>query len=110
MNWEILDSSAFEKQQPQETKNRNCFEVMSQCCNECLFGSNKIVSEERKTGILNDCQETGRYFVCHKATLADRDVCCRGFYDRNPYHNTAMRLAAILNVVRFVTFEDTHDA
>ncbi|KIL42101.1 hypothetical protein SD70_02655 [Gordoniibacillus kamchatkensis] len=57
------------------------FQVAEKRCNECLFSANKIVSDERKAEVLADCALNDAHFICHKATLKGKDVCCRGFYD-----------------------------
>lgn len=62
------------------------FKVCSSKCNECLFGPNKIVDNERKQEIIETCIENNSFFVCHKfgiegdeVTIGE-EVCCRGFY------------------------------
>jgi hypothetical protein len=65
-------------------------------CKECLFGSKKIVSDERKHGILADCLNNDTHFNCHKSD----DVCCKGFYDS---HDSALiRISERLGGVDFV--------
>lgn len=57
------------------------FQVMSRRCDECLYGSNKIVSKERMKEILAEIERNDCHFICHKATIVGRDVCCRGDWD-----------------------------
>lgn len=87
------------------------FEVMAERCDECLFGRDPIVSDDRRRAILADLVETDRHFVCHKATIARSDdgslgVCCRGDYDRDPARTNAMRMAGRLDIVHFVAERD----
>jgi hypothetical protein len=70
--------------------------VMKKRCGECLLSDNKIVSDERRSHILRDCARTGNHFLCHKGSLVDEDIVCRGFYDEGIGHdspNQAMQLA-----------------
>ena len=60
------------------------YEVMAQRCSECLYGKDKIVSDERRREILTGVRKDDDWFVCHKATLAGRSVQCRGDYDARP--------------------------
>jgi len=39
-------------------------------CNECLFSKSKIVTDARRIELLDACKRTGKYFLCHKATIA----------------------------------------
>lgn len=55
--------------------------IQPEKCNECLFGKDKIVSKERAADVIAGCLKKDTYFVCHKATIKNKDVCCRGFWD-----------------------------
>lgn len=78
--------------------------VMRERCDECLFTTERIVSNRRAGEILRDVEKSDSYFVCHKASLAGRDdVQCRGDYDARP-HSRPARLARALGLnPRFVT-------
>jgi len=76
------------------------FKVKKKCCGQCLFGANKIVSDERKESILDSCSEDDSHFICHKATIENKDVCCKGFYDTQT--SGMIRVASRLNMVEFV--------
>jgi len=76
------------------------FKVKGQRCNECLFSKNAIVSDERRKDILNDCRKDDNHFICHKATIEGKEICCRGFYDTQT--SQMIRIAQRLNVVEFV--------
>ena len=72
------------------------FKVKKECCEECLFSENKIVSSKRKADILRGCMQDDTHFICHKS----EDVCCKGFYDR--VDSQMIRIAQRLNMVEFV--------
>lgn len=55
------------------------FKVKKECCGQCLFGKDKIVSNARRRDILEGCARDDSHFICHKTD----DACCRGFYDNN---------------------------
>lgn len=50
-------------------------------CKNCLFSDNKIVSDERKAELLNEIAKEESYFVCHIASINNKDIACRGFID-----------------------------
>lgn len=74
---------------------------MSKRCNECLFSSNKIVDDERKAEVLEECRKSDRHFICHKASINNQDVCCRGFFDTQKA-GQSMRIARGLGLVEEV--------
>lgn len=75
-------------------------EVCEGKCDQCLFTKNRIVSAARVREILRECQQNDTHFTCHKATIAGRDVCCKGFYETRT--SRLIRIAQRLNMVRFV--------
>lgn len=77
------------------------FNVMARRCDQCLFGPNKIVSDERKADVLEACEKHDLHFVCHKATMVGQDVCCRGFYEQMP-GSTFMQISCRLGWVEYV--------
>jgi hypothetical protein len=76
------------------------FRVYERRCDQCLMSSAKVVSDERRDAILSDVERRGSYFVCHKASIAGDDVCCRGTFDAG-IGNLA-RIAERLGAVEFV--------
>jgi hypothetical protein len=56
------------------------FEIMSESCNQCLMTKNKIVSDARRKQILSHIEQTDGYFICHKASLAHREIACYGHF------------------------------
>lgn len=69
-------------------------------CNECLFTNNRVVRPGRREDILAICKKHDSSFVCHKATLKDRAVVCRGFFEETP--STICQIAGRLGWVKFV--------
>ena len=76
------------------------FKVKKKCCGQCLFGKNKIVSDKRKVDILKGCVTKDNHFICHKATMNNEDICCKGFYDTQT--SNMIRISSRLNMVEFV--------
>jgi hypothetical protein len=81
------------------------FEVASKCCGQCLFSPNKIVSDRRKTNLLKEIIQEQSYFVCHKASINDKETCCRGFYEKMGNASQLVRIANRLGAVKFVEVE-----
>lgn len=78
--------------------------VCSKQCNECLFSSNKIVSEERKNELLQGIKRDNSFFVCHKSTIKNETAMCRGFYERNKSSSLLIYLGHILKLIQFVEY------
>lgn len=57
--------------------------VMPKVCDQCLLGTNKIVSDSRRDELLETCNANSRAFTCHKATIAGETRVCRAFFDQN---------------------------
>ncbi|MCP1558590.1 UNVERIFIED_ORG: hypothetical protein M2438_002676 [Methylobacterium sp. SuP10 SLI 274] len=77
------------------------FKVMSERCNECLFGENKIVSNKRRAEILRGLRQKDSHFICHKASIAGVEIACRGDWDQNGCGQMG-RIAERLRAVEFV--------
>lgn len=78
------------------------FLVCEKRCDQCLFSKDRIVDEPRMREVLATCESEDKYFECHKHSMVDAHVCCRGFYDKDPMATNLMRIAARLGVIRFV--------
>lgn len=76
-------------------------EICEERCNQCLFSKDRIVSGERMADIISDCRRKDSHFLCHKHTIAGRDVMCRGFYETQP-PSQMLRIAGRLDAVTFV--------
>ena len=73
-------------------------------CNQCLFSPNRIVSASRKAQVLRECIKKDAHFICHKASIKDQDVVCRGFYDR--FSTNLIRIMGRLGAIEFVKPEE----
>jgi|SRR6187455_865335 hypothetical protein len=78
------------------------FEVMAERCNQCLYGPDKIVSNERRAEILREITRKDCHFVCHKASIAKRDVACRGDWDQRGCGQLG-RIMDRLGAVQFIS-------
>lgn len=76
------------------------FKVYAERCNQCLFSKDKIVSDERRAEVLEECRRRDSHFICHKASIARQDVCCRGFYDACT--SNLIRVMGRLGAIEFV--------
>jgi len=80
-------------------------EVMAERCDQCLYGPNKIVSNARRREILLTIERENCYFICHKASIVDRQCACRGDWDWRGCGQIG-RIAERLNAVKFVKQAD----
>ncbi len=78
------------------------FEVYKESCKECLLGDGAIVSNSRRKEILKGCAEDQSHFICHKATIEGKDICCKTFYDRMGQHSQMIRISERLGMLKFV--------
>ena len=77
--------------------------VCNKQCNECLFTKNSLVTSEVVANqIIEKCLANDTFFQCHKGTIVNENICCRGFYEKYNKDVLALRLAQFLNVVEFV--------
>lgn len=67
------------KRSHQKLENSLPIRVFDKCCDECLFSSKKIVSEERKKQVLEDCERQETFFICHKSSMNGDRIACHGF-------------------------------
>jgi hypothetical protein len=88
--------------------------VRHECCNECLFSTNRVVSGRRAADVIKTAREQESGFICHKFSImeadeklshADANVVCRGYYDQVGDRVLLIRLARMLGFVRFVDGE-----
>lgn len=83
--------------------------VAKEKCDQCLYTSNRIVSNARATQIIRDCAKKDTHFECHKGTIAGNPVVCRGcFESRNP--GQLVRIMERLNGIEFVDVEAKEQA
>lgn len=82
------------------------FKVYKEYCNNCLLSPDRIVSPQAAKEIIKDCTNEQSYFVCHKASMKDKEVCCKKFYDELGHTSQMIRIAERLNAIEFVEQED----
>jgi hypothetical protein len=76
--------------------------VFDKPCDQCLLSKNAIVSHARRREIIKECIEKQTHFICHKATIQNKDVCCKTFYDELGHRSQLVRIAQRLGVVTFL--------
>lgn len=76
--------------------------VMEHPCNECLFSKNKIIEENAKESLIEECLKKDMYFICHKATIIGKDYVCKGFWDRYKSDVVITRMALAWGFWKFV--------
>lgn len=76
--------------------------VYRECCSNCLFSKDRIVSKERMKEIISDCLQNQRHFICHTATMNEEKVVCKTFYDKLGHKSQMVRIAERLNAIEFV--------
>lgn len=67
-----------------------------------MLSPDSIVSPTRRKEILQGCAKRQTYFICHKASQEDKDVCCKTFYDKLGHISQMVRIAERLNMVEFI--------
>jgi hypothetical protein len=76
--------------------------ICDKLCDQCLYSKNKIVSDKRKEEILTELENTSDYFICHKASVVDKKVMCRGYYEANKHTSLLINLGEDLKLNEFV--------
>lgn len=77
------------------------FKVMAERCDQCLYGPDRIVSNQRRAEIIREIKRKDCHFVCHKASMNKQDVACRGDWDQRGCGQLG-RIADRLGMVEFV--------
>ncbi|HEY9364053.1 MAG TPA: hypothetical protein VIQ00_12365 [Chitinophagaceae bacterium] len=80
--------------------------VYKECCKNCLISKDRIVSPERAKEILNECAENQTHFICHKASIEDKEIVCATFYKTLGYKSQMVRIAQRLNMIEFIDQPD----
>lgn len=81
--------------------------VYKNCCKNCLLSKDRIVSPKRAKEIIQDCSQKQTYFICHKASMEEKDVVCANFYQTLGYRSQLVRIAQRLNAVQFIDQPDS---
>lgn len=76
--------------------------VYKECCNQCLLSKNRIVPAARVKEIVSGCAKRQSYFICHKASVEDKEVVCRTFFDKLGHVSQMIRIAERMNMVEFI--------
>lgn len=79
-------------------------------CDQCLFSQAKVVSDERRDQIIEDCLKRDHFFVCHKGSIKGLNIVCRGFWDKHKTDVWPLRLAVLVGGLPEVEEKgDRHD-
>jgi uncharacterized metal-binding protein len=81
--------------------------VYKECCKNCLLSADSIVSPARRKEIIQECVTKQTHFQCHKATIEDKDILCKTFFDRLGHHSQMVRIAERLNMIEYVEQTNT---
>lgn len=81
--------------------------VYKECCNNCLLSDNRIVSQKRAKEIIQDCSKKQTHFICHKASIEEKEIICKKFYDSFGYKSQMVRIAQRLNFIEFIEQSDS---
>ena len=81
--------------------------VYKECCKNCLLSPDAIVDANRRKEIIKECKKEQTHFVCHKASMEGKDVCCKTFYDKLGHFSQMIRIADRLGAIEFVEQPET---
>jgi hypothetical protein len=82
--------------------------VFNECCKNCLFSKDRIVSSKRVKEIIKYCEENQTHFICHKATMnGDKEIICKKFFDTMGEKSQMIRIAQRLKVLEFIEQSDS---
>lgn len=82
--------------------------VYAKRCANCLCSKAHLVGDDRiaERYVQNQVERDG-HFICHKATMdGNKNIVCRGFYDRHKGDVTHLRVYTELGLVDFVPLPD----
>lgn len=80
--------------------------VYNEKCKNCLISPDAIVSPERRKNLLNEIAQKQSYFICHKASMRDEDICCSKWFQEFGSQSQLGRIAMRLGAVEFVDQTD----
>src|ERR1700744_1007538 len=81
--------------------------VYKECCKNCLLSKDAIVSPARRKDILMGCAQKQTHFICHKASIDNKEIVCKNFFDKFGHVSQMIRIAERLNEIEFVEQEDS---
>lgn len=76
--------------------------VYNECCKNCLLSKDRIVSAKIAKDIIKGCTEKQTHFICHKATIENKEIVCKSFYDKFGHVSQMVRIAERMNMVEFI--------
>jgi len=76
--------------------------VYKETCKNCLLSADSIVSPKRRKEIIQTCATEQTHFICHKASMEGKDICCKTFYDRLGHISQMVRISERLNMIKFI--------
>ena len=77
------------------------YDLMARPCDQCLLSAQKLFSDLRRRQILAETARKDCAFLCHKGTIAGRQIVCRAHYDASgggQLGRIARRLGAIREI------------
>lgn len=80
--------------------------VYKEPCKNCLLSKEAIVNPKRKKQIISDCVQSQTHFICHKASIENKDICCKTFFDTLGDYSQLIRIAKRLNCIEFIELPD----
>jgi hypothetical protein len=83
-------------------ENIKVMEVYKECCNQCLLSKNRIVSAKRVKEIIQGCVRDQSYFICHKATIDGKEICCKSYFDKFGHFSQMVRISERLNMLKYI--------
>lgn len=83
------------------------FKVYKEPCKNCLLSPDRIVSPERAKDIIQSCAKSESHFICHKASINGKEICCKNFFDKFGHVSKSIRMANALDLVEFIEMEDS---
>ena len=76
--------------------------VYAEPCKNCLLSPDRIVSSKRAKQIISECAKDQTHFICHKASIDGKDICCKTFFDKLGHLSKNIAMAKWLDVVTVV--------
>lgn len=81
--------------------------VFESPCKNCLLSPDRIVSGKRAKEILTKCARDQSHFICHKASMDGKDVCCHTYYTTLGYKSQLIRIMQRIGGIEMVPQTDS---
>jgi hypothetical protein len=82
--------------------------VADRKCTECLFSLQRLVPPERAAELIKKTITKKKFFVCHKGSLAGRDLVCHGSFQQYVSPDW-QQLLLLMEKIRFVNPDRLED-